>query len=357
MPEPASHSTLSGVLQEQASVSQWPGYWEKLRQRLTASQLLFVVDAKVESLHSQRLALPEGASLVTVEASEPQKTQQTVNRLWAEWFSRAADRKAVVVAIGGGITTDLAGYAAACWKRGLRWVAVPTTLLAMTDAAIGGKTGVNFQGAKNLIGAFHQPEIVLQDVAFLETLPQRVLRSGFAEMLKHGLVADRLHWMELVQNDLHQQDWARLIPQSANIKANIVAQDFREKGKRRILNFGHSIGHALESLSHLQGRPMLHGEAVALGMIAETRLSEQHCGLLPEEARQIRRDIRSFEFPALLPEWDSVEMTRFLQQDKKNQSGKLHFALLKTLGYAFPAVEVKLEDALAVTMELLAKKL
>ncbi|RAK65872.1 3-dehydroquinate synthase [Hymenobacter edaphi] len=276
--------------------------------------------------------LPAGHRLIEIPAGEDYKTLETCQRVWDELTEHGFDRHSVLVCLGGGVVTDLGGFCAALYKRGLRCALVPTTLLAQVDAAIGGKTGVDYHGYKNHLGVFQLPEAVCIDTRFLATLDPRELRAGYAEIVKHWLIADADAFYQGRQQGLFVEDWLPVVEQSVAVKQGIVRQDPTERGPRKLLNFGHTVGHALESYLLLQGRAILHGEAVAAGMICEAWLSVQK-GLLDAEALD---KIETFLFTVfekvqfVLLETEAI--AELARQDKKNQGEIINCTLLRGIG-------------------------
>ena len=246
----------------------------------------------------------------------------------------------MVVALGGGVIGDLAGFAAATYTRGLEFVQVPTTLLAQVDSSVGGKTGVNFGSAKNLIGAFHQPCLVVIDPETLNSLPERERRSGLAEVIKYGIIADSafadLLWREMPGLlDLTSPELEGVLAHSCAIKAHIVEQDEREDGLRAILNFGHTVGHALESVTHYGA--YTHGEAIALGMVSGVLIGEEAGVTRPEDTAGLIRLLRAAGFAVRLNSEHSVpEIVRLLAWDKKSIGGSARFVLMEEIGRATP---------------------
>lgn len=270
----------------------------------------------------------ENAIEIVIKPGEQHKNLQTVQRIWKNLMKHHADRNSLLVNLGGGVITDLGGFSASTYKRGIKFINIPTTLLAMVDAAIGGKTGIDFGGAKNQIGTFAEAEDVLVDPAFLSTLPRREILSGMAEMLKYGFIADD-NLLEI--NIDNYQDH---ILRAGEIKREIVAKDPKEAGLRKILNFGHTLGHSIESHCLTTDCPLLHGEAVALGMAGALWLSVKHCGL----DEQVLKDYEK-KLPLLLSEADialsdaDVEpIMDYLAYDKKNKGSKPQFVLLEAVG-------------------------
>jgi len=320
-----------------------------LERGFRAGTRVLVVTNPVVSGHYGRAVLASlqqaglEASELVIEAGEDQKTPATVGLIHDACLERRLERGSLIVALGGGVVGDMAGFAAATWLRGIAVVQVPTTLLAMVDAAIGGKTGVNHPGGKNLIGAFHQPRLVLVDPDTLGTLPSREFRAGMAEVIKYGVIGDALLFSDLERAALAdpaaglasleavgQPLLQTLLERSAAAKARVVAADEREGGLRAILNYGHTLGHVLETLSGYG--TFLHGEAVAIGMLAAGELSLE-LGLWSQEdqARQ-RAVIASAGLPLRWPSLESDRVLACLQADKKVRDGRVRFVLPTALG-------------------------
>jgi 3-dehydroquinate synthase len=269
---------------------------------------------------------------------------------------RRAERDNIIIALGGGMVGDLAGFVAATFLRGMPWIQVPTSLVAMVDASIGGKVGVNHPEGKNLIGAFYQPTLVLADPQTLTTLPQRELVSGWAEVIKHGMILDKefLEFLETNVNKLTKLEpeaLARAVARSAAIKARIVNQDEKEReGKRTILNYGHTIAHGLETAT--QYRRFLHGEAVAIGMVGAARLSQQ-LGLMPEAAVERQQVLlQKFGLPIGFSDLNLTEITRAMELDKKTKGKAIRWVLLQDIGRTVIRSDVSQRDLLAVLQEL-----
>jgi 3-dehydroquinate synthase len=282
-------------------------------------------------------------SLYVIEPGEQHKTIQTVSGIWQWMTTQAWDRHALLINLGGGVIGDMGGFAAAAYKRGIRFLNIPTTLLAMVDASVGGKLGIDFMGFKNHIGFFTEPEYVLIDALLLQTLPLRELRSGYAEVIKHGLIADAAYLELLMASEFPALDFEAIIRRSVEIKKNVVESDPKEKGLRKILNFGHTTGHAIETHFLESATPLLHGEAIAMGMMIETDLSVLLCGLNQELADQLKHWIASiFELPKLAQD-EIKSIAKLAAQDKKNRNGKLLFSLISRAGEAIWDVEVAQE--------------
>ncbi len=274
-----------------------------------------------------------GFEILEIEAGEEMKNIQTANQLWEILTEMQADRKALVINLGGGVITDMGGFVASTYKRGIQFINIPTTLLSMCDASIGGKTGIDLMHYKNMVGTFAFPEQIFIFPKFLETLPFKELRSGFAEMLKHGLIADKNHWDQLIRvRKLEVETVIPHIQASMNIKQNVVDQDFHEQNIRKTLNFGHTIGHAVESLCLQQGNPILHGEAVAMGMIAEAHLAYLENLIAEADAKAIIENIQRY-YPYLdINDFKDEDITALLLNDKKNTDSKINFSLLSGIG-------------------------
>ncbi|GAB3227719.1 3-dehydroquinate synthase [Hymenobacter seoulensis] len=289
--------------------------------------------------------LPAGYTLVEFPAGEEYKNLDTCEAVWTRLTEARADRHAVLVNVGGGVVTDLGGFCAALYKRGIRFVQVPTTLLAQVDASIGGKTGVDFMGFKNQIGVFQEPAAVCIDPRFLATLDPRQLKSGYAEVVKHWLIADAQAFAENRNIGVMVEDWTPIIEASVALKQRIVEQDPLESGLRKLLNFGHTVGHALESYLLLQpGREILHGEAVAAGMVCEAWLSH-HKGLLSaDELDRIETFLFSIYEKVQFVTLETNAIADFARQDKKNSGNTIQCTLLEAIGQGVYDQPVTVEE-------------
>lgn len=277
----------------------------------------------------------KGAKLITVEPSDEHKDVESLSAVWAALQKGGATRHSLLMNLGGGMITDLGGFAAATFKRGISFVHIPTTLLGMVDASLGGKTGINFGGLKNEVGVFCQPKEIVLDVRFLSTLDHRNLLSGYAEMLKHGLLSSVSHWAELLTFDLNNPDLAHLqtlIHQSVEFKRHIVAEDPTEKGIRKALNLGHTVGHAFESLALSEHRPVLHGYAVAWGLVCELYLSARYLGFPKDKLQQTIQFVRE-QYGVFIFDCKSYDrLYELMLHDKKNISSHIRFSLLEEIG-------------------------
>lgn len=284
--------------------------------------------------------LPELATeipieIIEFESGESSKNIETCVQIWEALTELGADRKSLIINLGGGVVTDLGGFVASTYKRGIDFINVPTTLLGMVDASIGGKNGVDLGTLKNQIGIINNPELVLIDTGFLDTLPQNEMLSGLAEMLKHGLVFDKKYWEQFLDLSLIDfADFDELIYRSIIIKNEIVMQDPTENGIRKALNFGHTLGHAIESyfLESQSKTSLLHGEAIAIGMVLESHISMKKNLLTTLEYLEIKNTITTIFKPIIFEENDLKPIIDFLIHDKKNEYGTIQFALLKGIG-------------------------
>jgi len=271
--------------------------------------------------------------IIQIEAGEENKNIGTTTQLWEIFSEMEADRKSLLINLGGGVITDMGGFVASTYKRGFKFINIPTTLLAMCDASIGGKTGIDHQYLKNIIGTFALPEAIFFYPKFLETLKFEELRSGFAEMLKHGLIGDAEHWNDLISIEKIAPEFIEpFIKKSMEIKNNVVSKDFKEENVRKTLNFGHTIGHAVESLFLKKGNLIPHGEAVALGMICETHLAFL-CGLIDVEVSSVIISKIKRLFPYIdISEFKNGAIMDLMFNDKKNQGGNINFSLINGIG-------------------------
>ena len=296
--------------------------------------LFVVTDATVKrKVYPLLKAILPPHKVLVLPTGEAAKNVVELEKIWTWLADQGADRQSVLVALGGGAVSDVAGFAAATYMRGIRWVAIPTTLLAMVDAAIGGKTAINLGGAKNMVGAFHPPAEVITNTVYLETLPYGELLSGWAEVLKHTLLHSEEAWKEIRVRECDAPEiWARAIALSHEVKGNIVAQDPTEQGLRKALNLGHTIGHALESFFLEAGTPILHGQAVALGLLAEVFIATEQGLCVPEGLAQVEETILS-QYP-LLPykKKDITHLIKLLQHDKKRVGKTLRYVALTKPG-------------------------
>ncbi len=305
--------------------------------QIKPSKIFILVDENTHN-HCLPVLLPNLETdapfeVIEIEAGEEHKNIETATQLWEIFSEMEADRKSLLINLGGGVITDLGGFVASTYKRGFKFINIPTTLLSMCDASIGGKTGIDHQYLKNIIGTFALPEAIFFYPGFLETLKFEELRSGFAEMLKHGLIADAAHWNDL--SSLHKitpESITPFINRSMAIKNEVVSKDFKEENVRKTLNFGHTIGHAVESLFLKKRNLIPHGEAVALGMICETHLAFL-CGLIDVEVSSVIISKIQRLFPYIdISEFKNGAIMDLMFNDKKNQDGNINFSLINGIG-------------------------
>ncbi|MBQ0021972.1 MAG: 3-dehydroquinate synthase [Prevotellaceae bacterium] len=291
---------------------------------------------------TQKLCLPlvkdiecmKNAKHIVIGATDTHKTLETLAHVWTEMGNGGGTRHSLMVNLGGGMVTDLGGFAASTFKRGIKYINIPTTLLSMVDASVGGKTGINFNGLKNEIGVFNSPETVILDTEFLKTLDHENICSGYAEMLKHGLISNSENYAELLNFDLSNVDYKHLgdmVGKSVAIKERVVLEDPFEHGIRKALNLGHTAGHAFESWA-LSRKPYLHGYAVAWGLICELYLSVAKTGFPTEQMRQTVRFIKENYGELPISCDDYPELFEYMTHDKKNTAGIINFTLLGGIG-------------------------
>jgi 3-dehydroquinate synthase len=320
---------------------------EFIRELLPSGRCALITDENIAPLYADEVstALRKAgfASVdITIAAGEKSKSLGTAEAVCDRMIAAGLDRGAFVVALGGGVVGDLAGFVASIYCRGIPHVQIPTTVVAQVDSAIGGKTGVNAREGKNLIGSFHQPALVIADTAALATLPRREFNEGLAEVIKHAIIRDAAMLSDLKQ--ALASDLPVLIWRNAKIKSDIVAEDeFERLGVRALLNFGHTVGHAIENAAGY-GR-YLHGEAVSLGIAAALELSVAKAGLSCGEAQTVLDTLRAFELPIHLPQEISTDaLMKTLNKDKKFEAGSIRFVLTRKLGSAFVSKEISEED-------------
>jgi len=318
-----------------------------LKEMGCAGKAVIITDPTVKKLYGRSLKQSLTASgfkvaLLEVPEGEEQKSLETAGRLYNELTKFYAERTTPILALGGGVIGDLAGFVAATYLRGVPLVQIPTTLLAQGDSSIGGKVAVNHGLLKNKIGAFYHPRLTISDISTLKTLSPRELSDGLAEIIKHGVILDGEFFSYLEENldkikSLDDQVLERVISRSAKIKAGVVEKDELDLGLRNILNYGHTVGHAIESVSELK---VWHGEAVAIGMLAEARISNRLGILTEDEVARIKNLIAQAGLPTELPSLELEKLIQAMKHDKKILQGKLKFALPKSIGEAFITDEV-----------------
>jgi 3-dehydroquinate synthase len=333
-----------------------------MRPVLKSDRVVVVTDSNLAALHLVRLqrALDDAGlshDSIVVPPGDGSKSLDQLGRLIGQLLDRKVERSTTLVALGGGVIGDLAGFAAAVTLRGLDFVQIPTSLLAQVDSSVGGKTGINVPQGKNLIGAFHQPRLVLADISILTTLPRREMLAGYAEVVKYGLIRDAgfFRWLEAHGADLIEGDRAALehaVLESCRAKAAVVAADERESGLRALLNLGHTFGHALEAETGY-GDELLHGEAVAVGMVMAFDLSVQRGHCPPDDADRLRRHLAAVGLPTgfadLAPRhWDVERLIDHMSRDKKVSGGRITFVLARGIGEAHLDADVELDEVRAL---------
>lgn len=287
--------------------------------------------------------------IIEIEAGEINKTIETCVGVWNSLSDLDADRKSLLINIGGGVITDLGGFVACTFKRGISYINVPTSLLAMVDASVGGKTGVDLGHLKNQIGVISNPDLVLIDTTFLGSLPQNQMRSGLAEMLKHGLITGEIYWNNFLDlSKLSLNDLDKLIYESVIIKKNVVEEDPFEDGLRKTLNFGHTLGHAIESyfLSNPNKTTLLHGEAIVVGMILACYISSVLVGFSKETTSDIKKLFINYYGKILIDKSEYSTIIELLKYDKKNNHGNINFVLLESIGK--PKIDCLVDDKIII---------
>ncbi|MBK8351621.1 MAG: 3-dehydroquinate synthase [Saprospirales bacterium] len=285
--------------------------------------------------------------IIETKSGEIYKNIATCEFIWQQLIEQNADRKSVIINLGGGVIGDMSGFAASCYKRGIDFINIPTTLLSQVDSSIGGKLGIDFKYGKNLIGLFRNPKLVLVSSQFLKTLPKRQFINGWSEIIKHALIKDKAQWLLYKNIDIHNCDMNAIVFHSLQIKKAVVEADPYENGLRKILNFGHTIGHAIEaySLEHDE-TPLLHGEAIAIGMICESFLSVKKCGLTQDELNEITKLILKY-FPKYnIENYNTDKIITSMLSDKKNNATKILAALLSEIGNSVFDIEINKDEIL-----------
>jgi 3-dehydroquinate synthase len=326
-----------------------------IAKKIPAKRCAIITDTNVASLFGTRVRQNLSSAgfdpiLITISPGEKSKTLEQVGAICDEMMAAHLDRQSFVIGLGGGVVGDISGFVAAIFQRGIPHVQIPTTLLAMIDSSIGGKTGVNTRDGKNLIGAVHHPALVIDDVDVLKTLPRRELNQGFAEVIKHAIIADAQMFDALARVDF--ENLAPLIRRNIEIKSAIVAKDEQDRtGERALLNFGHTVGHAIERAGEY--REFLHGEAVSLGIVAACHVSEKRAGLPAAQRTAIVQRLNAFGLPTRLPKNFACEkIFEALPFDKKFEGGKIRFVVTSAIGSAQLSSEVTMEDIRAAVAAL-----
>ena len=318
-----------------------------VKKRLHGPCCALISDSNIAPLFADRvkqslLSVGFQPTPVTIPAGEQSKTLAQADAICDQMIAAGLDRQSFMIGLGGGVIGDISGFVAAIFLRGIPHVQIPTTLLAMVDSSIGGKTGVNTRDGKNLIGAFHHPALVIDDIDVLKTLPRRDFNQGFAEIIKHAIIADAEMFMAL--RDVDPENLAPLIHRNIEIKSKIVAKDERDRtGERALLNFVHTVGHAIERAGDY--RKFLHGEAISLGIIAACDVSVKKAGLLRDQRDAIANLLRQFDLPTQLPkDFPRERIFKALPYDKKFERGKIRFVVAPRIGAAHVTTDVTMDD-------------
>ena len=333
---------MKELIKERGSVYCNAGAWEKFKAQLETiqpSKLFVLTDSNTRKNclphFLQNASLSIHHEIIEIPAGEIHKNINTCEKVWNILSSKGADRNSLLINLGGGVVTDLGGFVASTFKRGIEFINIPTSLLAMVDASVGGKNGVDLGMLKNQIGVIRNPLCVLVDTHFLQTLPANQITSGFAEMLKHGLIHSQAYWNSVQSfsiTDINKAE--QLIWESIEIKNSVVTEDPTEKGIRKTLNYGHTLGHAIESycLEHKHKNSLLHGEAIAIGMILANYISFRILGFPEEKMEQINQQLIGYYSKEEFNEEDIKAIIELLVYDKKNSHGKVYFVLLQDIG-------------------------
>lgn len=315
------------------------------------SSVFILVDENTQSfcldLLKQRLNV--SFQTICIRAGEEFKHLQTCLEIWQSLSEKGADRNSLLISLGGGVITDIGGFVASCFKRGIIFIHIPTTLLGMVDAALGGKNGVDLNTLKNQIGVIRSPEMIIIDTAFLKTLPTEQINSGFAEMIKHGMIHPKSEtYFEDCMNleELNSNSVQHLIKESVSVKLQIVETDINEKGLRKALNYGHTLGHAIESfrMSFEKSKRLLHGEAIAIGLVLETFISYEIFGFPEGKLNTLKDYIHKVYTYHYFDKTDQDQIIDLMKHDKKNLKGKINFVLLKNIGE--PVLDCNVENQL-----------
>jgi 3-dehydroquinate synthase len=303
------------------------------------SHIFIVTDETIEPLLLDKLkaVLPDKVNALVMPHGEKQKNIANAEKIWTALHKAGCDRHTLLINLGGGVVGDIGGFAASTYMRGIPFLNIPTTLLSQVDSSVGGKTGINFDGVKNLVGTFDLPIGVVIDPDILRTLPDREFIAGFGEIIKHGLIRDEAHFEQVTTKkprEFTEDELAAIIETSCRIKLDVVGTDPREAGARKLVNFGHTVGHAIETLSLETGEPLLHGEAISIGMVAEALMSVKLNMLQAADQEHIKQVLKHAGLPASVSGLDQASIETKMRSDKKNRDGKLSFTLLEGIGHA-----------------------
>lgn len=301
------------------------------------SSIFIISDTKVAPLFSKKILSVLNSKILLLEPGENAKNITNVEKIWKFLKDAGADRKSLQINLGGGSLTDMAGFAASTYMRGIDFIQIPTTLLSMVDASVGGKVGIDFDTVKNLIGSFNQPVGVIIDINTLKSLPEREFNAGFAEIIKHGLIYNKNYFNLVISkkpDEFSDTELEKIIYTSLKIKSEIVSKDEKESSNRKLLNFGHTIGHAIESISLQTKSPLLHGEAISIGIILESKISELVGNINNTEYQQIKNALINAGLPYIYEKININEILEKIKNDKKSEKGTIKWTLLKKIGQA-----------------------
>lgn len=299
----------------------------------------------ISQISLMRKSLNRQLTIITIPAGENEKNIETVKKIWAKMFDSGLDRKSLLINLGGGVICDMGGFVASTFMRGIDFLNIPTTLLSQIDAGVGGKTGINFMDLKNGIGVFKNPICTIVDVATLKTLPKRELISAFGEIIKHGVISGREYFDFVTSKkpeEFSENEMIEIIKGSIKIKSEVVKKDPEEKNLRKVLNFGHTIGHAIESLSWKTDKPLLHGEAVAIGMVFENNLASSNC--VSCIAETIEKVLINAGLPTKITNIKTDDIIKIILSDKKNVQGEILFSLPEKIGKVIPNVKISQQE-------------
>lgn len=301
------------------------------------SKIFIITDSVVDKFHFEKVrqAISQKVIKILIPKGEEAKNIRAVEKIWQKLFSAGCDRKSLIINLGGGATLDAGGFAASTYMRGVPFLQIPTTLVSQVDAAMGGKVAVNFAGVKNLIGAFNQPRFVICDIDLLASLPEREFIAGFAEAIKHGLIADQKYFdftTSKKPQDFTKEELVKIVRDSISIKTKIVDKDEKERGIRRLLNFGHTMGHAIEALSQESEKPLLHGEAVSIGMVTEAKISLQMGLISRVQVDEIIKALSNTGLPIDFPKFSTKQVLEKIKFDKKSEGGEVNWTLIAGIG-------------------------
>ncbi|OGK21316.1 3-dehydroquinate synthase [Candidatus Roizmanbacteria bacterium RIFCSPHIGHO2_02_FULL_37_13b] len=324
------------------------------------SKIFVITDHNVKKLYHDKIlsSLPNKVITIVLPSGEKEKNIVNIQKIWAAMHAAQCDRKSLIINLGGGVISDMGGFAASTFMRGVNFINIPTTLLSQVDASVGGKTGIDFDGIKNLIGTFNQPQAVIADIQTLTTLPKREFLSGFAEIIKHGLIRDKKYFEKITSKspfEFTQDEIKDIILKSCHIKADIIKNDETENNSRRILNFGHTIGHAIESHCLETSLPLLHGEAISIGMLAEAEISHYMNLLTVSDLKLIRKVLINAELPVFASGLQTEKIIKTINSDKKTEKGIVNFTLLSGIGNALFNQHVPI-DLISKVIESITKK-